>query len=162
MVAALGPVPPGQIQELHVRCFEGLPRTVVRACVSAGNPSGLPGPAQRLGCTAPSGGGQDQSHRSGQVHPPAGVYDEWTGTRSGPDPARDHLVADTERADGPAAVRRPRALGDQGPVCDADRGEVEDGAQVDRQTGSLRVVATGGVEEQDGGGRLERAHRPLH
>ena len=68
------------------------------ACVSAGHPCGLPGTAQRLGCAAPSGGGQDQSHRGGQVHPPVGVYDERAGIGSSPDLACDDLVADTERA----------------------------------------------------------------
>jgi hypothetical protein len=141
----------------------GLTRTVVsRVWVSAGDPSGLPGTAQRLGCTASSGGGQDQSHGGGHVDPPAGMYDERAGTRSSAHPARDDLIADAERADRPAAVPRPRALGNKGPMCDADRGEVEHGTQVDRQPGSSRVVATGGVEEQNVGRRLEQAHRPLH
>ena len=44
---------------------------------------------------------------------------------------------------------------------DADRGHVEHRAEVHGQAGAARVVAPGGVDEQDVGGFVQGAHRGL-
>ena len=46
-------------------------------------------PRSVLGCAAVCGGGQDEFHCGGQVHPPAGVDDVRMGACSGPHPVRD-------------------------------------------------------------------------
>jgi hypothetical protein len=59
------------------------------------------GTAQRLGCAAGCGGGQDELHCGERVHPPAGVDDVRVGVCSGPRPVCDDPVTDRLHAEGP-------------------------------------------------------------
>jgi endonuclease-8 len=85
---------------------------------------------------------------------------------AGSQPVADELAVEDERASGTAFVRRPLPRSGERAVGDADGGQIEDGAEVDRQAGAARMVATGGVDDQDArplrqgpNGRFEQ--RPL-
>ena len=70
-------------------------------------------PRSVLGCAAVCGGGQDEMHCGGQVHPPAGVDDVRMGACSGPHPVRDDplRIGSTLRAHGcrlATSLRRAR------------------------------------------------------
>jgi hypothetical protein len=73
-------------------------------------------PRSVLGCAAVGGGGQDEFHCGGQVHPPAGVDDVRMGACSGPHPVRDDplRIGSTLRAHGcrlATSLRRAGAVG---------------------------------------------------
>ncbi len=70
-------------------------------------------PRSVLGCAAVCGGGQDEFHCGGQVHPPAGVDDVRMGACSGPHPVRDDplRIGSTLRAHGCRLATRLRRAG---------------------------------------------------
>jgi hypothetical protein len=63
-------------------------------------------------------------------------------------PVADELAVEHQRASGGALVFRPLAFCAEWAMCDADGWEVEHRAEVERESGSARVVATGGVDQE--------------
>ena len=70
-------------------------------------------PRSVLGCAAVCGGGQDEFHCGGQVHPPAGD-DVRMGACSGPHPVRDDPVTDRQHAEGPRLSAGDEAAASRG------------------------------------------------
>ena len=74
---------------------------------------------------------------------------QWTRARAGSQPVADELALEQERAAGAALVCRPLAFGLERAVGDADGRDVEHRAEVEGQAGAARVVAAGGVDQED-------------
>jgi hypothetical protein len=62
-------------------------------------------------------------------------------------PAANHRIADPKRTRGTTLITRPFAGGDQGAVGHPDCGNVQLGAQVQRQAGSSRMITGGGIKQ---------------
>lgn len=67
------------------------------------------------------------------------------GVGSRPQSRADDLIADREERSAPALERWHRPVGDEGPIGNTDGGNVENGADVQRETGAPRVITAGGV-----------------
>jgi hypothetical protein len=68
-----------------------------------------------------------------------------------PQPVADGLTVKQQGAHRAAFVRGCFALSEQRPVGGADGREVEDRTEVQRQTGSPRVIAAGGIDHHNVG-----------
>jgi hypothetical protein len=83
------------------------------------------------------------------VHPPRGVCRDRSYALLGTQPKADNLsIFQRQRAGGAALVIWPRTVSKHGPVGHTDRGKVEYGTQMQRQSRSPRVVAASRVDEQ--------------
>jgi protein-L-isoaspartate(D-aspartate) O-methyltransferase len=86
---------------------------------------------------------------------------EWARVLAGAEPVADELALEEERTACAALVLRPIALGGERAMRDADGRDVEDGAEVERDARTARMVAARGVDEKDVRLRAERSHRRL-
>jgi hypothetical protein len=66
----------------------------------------------------------------------------------GPQPVTDKLVTKEERCASAALVDRPLTLGQERAVRDADGRELKHRAELEREAGSARMVATGRVGQE--------------
>jgi hypothetical protein len=116
------------------------------------------GAAQGLWGPVTSGRGQDHLDRSLGVGLPGGMDHHRPGARPGPNPAADHLATQQQPSRGSALIGRPGALGEQRPGGHPDRGQPKHGAKVEGKAGAARMVAAGGVDQQDLGGERQGTH----
>jgi hypothetical protein len=63
-------------------------------------------------------------------------------------PVADELVIEQQRTAGAALVGRPFAVREEWAMCDTDRREIEDRAEMDGYAGAARVVAAARVDEE--------------
>ena len=141
-------VDPGLLEESRHVCHRFLifaPIIAVdqRACL-ARSPARSP---QRLG-RAGIGGCEDDVHSRVGIRAPSRVDGQRACACPRPHPVTDELAAEQKRSASAALVGRPLALGHKGPVRDPDGREVEQGAELEREAGSARMVAASCVDEE--------------
>ena len=105
-------------------------------------------PPQGLGRTSSPSGAEDDLDRRLGPRSPGGMDREGTGAPPCPQPVADEFALEHQRARVATIVARPFARGHERPVRDADRGDVEHRAQVDRETAPDRVIPTGRIDDQ--------------
>jgi hypothetical protein len=74
------------------------------------------------------------------------------------EPVAHSLALDDERDACASFVWWPVALGGEWAVGDTYRREIQDGAEVEGDAGSARVVSAGAVDQEDAGRVPQRAH----
>lgn len=109
--------------------------------------------SQRLGRARPSAAAPYDLDRSCGVGAPSGVYRDRTGAAARAEPGADHLTLEHEWRRRAGFVGRQLARRSEGPVGDADTGQVEHRTEMKREAGATRMVAAGGIDEQDIGCR---------
>jgi protein-L-isoaspartate(D-aspartate) O-methyltransferase len=82
-------------------------------------------------------------------------------TSAGAEPVADDLALEEKRSPCAAFVRRPISFRDERPVGDADRREVERDAEMKREPRPARMVAPGGVDQDDLRHLRQRTHGGL-
>jgi len=95
------------------------------------------------------------------AYSPAGMYDEWPGSLSAPDPGGDLLAADSKRRGRPRLVGGPVAGGQQRAVRHAHGRQVERRSEVQRESGPSRVVTPSRIQQQNVRPRRETSYQLL-
>ena len=132
-----------------------------RGCLIA-RPAGARQPprlTQRFRRAAPATHIEDH-HASGVgVDSPPGVDHHRPSARARPQPVADKLVPQSQLRRGASFSTWLSARRQQRPVCDSDRGQATDRAQVDRQTCATRMVPARRVGDQHVWRSSQRPHR---
>jgi hypothetical protein len=87
------------------------------------------------------------------------VDGERAGALARAQPVADDLAVDLKGTARAAFVRRPLACGDERAVRDADRRDVEDRAEVERDAGAARMVSACAVDQENVRRLAQRADR---
>jgi hypothetical protein len=95
------------------------------------------------------------------VGAPAWVDHERACARPGAQPRRDLAAVEHERRCGTARVAGPASAREQRSVRHPNGGEVQERAEMQREAGATRVVAAGGIYQEDVRSRVECADRGL-
>ena len=102
----------------------------------------------------------DQFSRRLCIGSPGRVNRERSRTAARAQPVAGAFSSDLECSGCTSLVRGPRAVGDEQAMGNADRRDVEDGAEVERETRTARMIATGRIHEQDVRLLRETSDRP--
>jgi hypothetical protein len=82
-----------------------------------------------------------------QVDAPAGMDGQRPDTGLSPQPAAHDGVPDPQRAGRAPLIGRPLPGRGERAMGHADRGQIEFGAEMQRQTGPARMITGGGVQQ---------------
>jgi hypothetical protein len=89
------------------------------------------------------------------------VHGERTRAGARPQPVADPFALEPKRAYRASLVRRPLTRRGEQAMRDAHRGEVKDGAEMERQAGPARMIPAGRIDEQHIGECTKLSHRGL-
>lgn len=116
---------------------------------SAGEARGTTRGSERFGGADFPRGSPDDVGRDREIGSPCRVDHQRSSSEPGSHPGRDDLALDRQFGGRPSVDRGFGARCEQWPVRDADRREVEDRAQVERQPRPSRMIASGRVHQED-------------
>jgi len=107
------------------------------------------------------GGREHDATRGLGIRSPRRMNGKGSPRAAGSEPKPDPFVADGERRERSSAGRRPFPPGNKGPMRYADRRDVEDRTEMERQTGSPWVISSRSVDQEHPTGVVQRSHGGL-
>ena len=117
----------------------------------------MTGEAQRFGCSDPGDELEDDLDGYFGVCPPARMHHNGPDTVSAPQPERNQLAVESQGSNGPSCLAGKIPCGQQGPLGDPHRRQVEDRPEMQGQPGTPGVVPARAVDDQHFGTGGKRA-----
>jgi hypothetical protein len=129
--------------------FASFPDVILELRGCSGLASSPSRAAERLGSPMSGNRREDELDRRFRICSPGAVNGERPRSGSCPQPVSDDRAFEHERRRRTALVARPRSFREERAMRDADRRQVELGAEVEGEAGSPRVIPSGCVDEED-------------